>query len=114
MNVNYAYENFNNKLIHIVDKHAPLKERKILPKQIPYMNKTLKSAVYKKKMLYNKFQKFNTTKNWEAYRLQRNLVTKLKKQSVNNYFIERCTGGPKSKDFWPTVKPFLSNKGCTN
>ena len=112
--VNAAYDNFNNKFIQTANKHAPFKERKILPKQIPYMNKTLKSAVYKKKMLYNKFQKMNTKKNWEAYRRQRNLVTKLKKQSVNNYFIERCTGGPKSKDFWPTVKPFLTNKGCTN
>ena len=27
------------------------------------------------------------------------------------YFLERCTGGPKSKDFWPTIKPFLSVKG---
>ena len=66
-------------------------------------------------MLYNKFQKINNKKNWDAYRVQRNYVTKLKKQSINNnYFKERCTGGPKSKDFWPTVKPFMTNKGYTN
>jgi hypothetical protein len=47
----------------------------------------------------------------EAYRKQRNVVTKLKNKSVNNYFIERCAGGPKCKDFWPTVKHFLTNKG---
>ena len=28
-----------------------------------------------------------------------------------NYFYERCIGGPKSSEFWPTIKPFLSNKG---
>ena len=49
--------------------------------------------------------------NWERYRKQRNLTSKLKRQSVRSYFYERCPGGPKSKDFWPTVKPFLSNKG---
>ena len=27
------------------------------------------------------------------------------------YFYKRCTGGPKSKDFWLTIKPFLSKKG---
>ena len=27
------------------------------------------------------------------------------------YFYERCAGGPKSKDFWHTIKPFLSKKG---
>ena len=64
------------------------------------------------RMFYNKFQTINSKKNWEAYRQQRNYVTKLKKQSINNYFIERCTGGNRCKDFWPTVKPFLTNKGC--
>jgi hypothetical protein len=53
-------------------------------------------------------------KNWEAYRRQRNYVTKLKSKSINTYFIERCAGGPKSKDFWPTVKSFLTNKGNVN
>lgn len=24
--------------------------------------------------------------------------------------MDRCGGGPKSKDFWPTIKPFLSSK----
>jgi hypothetical protein len=33
---------------------------------------------------------------------------------MNTYFIERCAGGPKSKDFWPTAKPFLTNKGIVN
>lgn len=98
----------------VADKHAPFKERKILPKQVPYMNSELKRAIYRKKMLYNKFQKYNNSKNWEAYRRQRNYVTKLKSKSINTYFIERCAGGPKSKDFWPTVKPFLTNKGNVN
>ena len=62
-------------------------------------------------MLFNKFQQVNSSKNWEAYRKQRNIVTKVKNKSVNNYFIERCASGPKSRDFWPRVKPFLTNKG---
>jgi hypothetical protein len=59
------------------------------------MNKALRSAVYKKRMYFNKFQNVNSRKNVEAYRKQRNYVTKLKKQSINNYFIERCTEDPK-------------------
>jgi lipopolysaccharide/colanic/teichoic acid biosynthesis glycosyltransferase len=65
----------------------------------PFMNKTLRSAVYKKRMTHNKFLKDKGNKNWEAYRKQRNLVTKLKKQSIRTYFYERCVGGPKSTDF---------------
>ena len=33
---------------------------------------------------------------------------------MNKYFRDRCSDGPKSgKEFWRTVKPFLSNKGHT-
>jgi hypothetical protein len=38
------------------------------------------------------------------------ISNKIKKQSIKTYFYERCLGGPKSSDFWPTIKPFLSNK----
>ena len=38
-------------------------------------------------------------------------MTKLKKTSIKTYFFERTTGGPKSSTFYPTIKPFLSNKG---
>jgi hypothetical protein len=38
------------------------------------------------------------------------LIKKKQKQSIKTYFYERCLGGPKSSDFWPTIKPFLSNK----
>ena len=48
------------------------------------MNSELKRAIYRKKMHYNKFQKYNNnSKNWEADRRQRNYVTKLRSQSIN-------------------------------
>ena len=75
------------------------------------MNGELWRAVYKKHMLFNKYKKCRTSLNWDNYRKQRNLVTKPKKQSMRVYFYERCAGGPKSKDFWSTIKPFLSKKG---
>jgi hypothetical protein len=86
-------------------------ERKSISQPAPFMNKTLRNAVYKKRMTHNEFLKDKSNKNWEAYRKQRNLVTKLKKQSIRTYFYERCVGGPKSTDFYPTIKPFLTNKG---
>ena len=62
-------------------------------------------------MLFNKYKNFKTSSNWEKYRKQINAVTKLKKQSMRCYLYESCAGGPKSKDFWPTIEPFLSKKG---
>ena len=89
-----------------------MKKKKPVDKPVPFMNKNLKRAIYKKRMSFNKYNRCKNKQNWEIYIKQRNLVNKIKKnQSIRNYFIERCTGGTKSKHFWPTIKPFLTNKG---
>ena len=62
-------------------------------------------------MLCNKYLHLRSKKHQETYRQQRNFVNKLRRQSIRNYFVERCTGGPKQKDFQPTIEPFLRNKG---
>ena len=98
-------------LADVIDEHAPIKEHVFKVKRPAFMNGELRRAIYKKRMCFNKYQKHKTPQNWELYRKQRNLVTKLKKISMRHYFYERCAGGPKSKDFWPTIKPFLSKRG---
>ena len=98
-------------LTDVINEHAPIKERVTKARKPAYMNGNLRRAVFKKRMLFNKYNKCRTSANWELYRKQRNHVTKLKKASMRVYFYERCAGGPKSKDFWPTIKPFLSKKG---
>jgi hypothetical protein len=65
------------------------------------MNQELRHS--RKKMLFNKYNKIRSRDNWEKYRTQRNLVNKIKRKSTREYFIERCVGGPKQKDFWPTA-----------
>ena len=62
-------------------------------------------------MLFNKYERNKTPKTWENFRRQRNLVTSLRRRSLNKYFIDRCTGGCKSETFWSTVKTFVTNKG---
>ena len=111
----FLYNDFETKVSHVIDHHAPLKYRYPRKNYVPYTNRELRKAIYNKQMLRSKFEKYKTNKTWEAYRKQRNLVTKLKRKSVNTYFQERFAGGQKSKHlFYSTVKTFLSKKstGC--
>ena len=94
-----------------VEKHAPMKQRYERKNTCPFMNKELRKAIYRKHMLYNKYLKNKCNNTWEKYRVQRNLVNKLKKKSESIYFSERCVGGSKTADFWTTIKPFFSKKG---
>ena len=63
-------------------------------------------------MLRRKFDKYPNDKNWEIYRKQRNYVTKLRRHSIKQYFELNCNCANNStpKNFWNTIKPFMSNK----
>ena len=76
------------------------------------MNSELRGTIYRKHMFYSQYTKNRNIKTWEKFRKQRNLVTKLKKNSMKSYFLERCTGGAaKNVNFWKTVKKtFFSKK----
>ena len=89
--VNNVYNTFENDFLDIINRHAPMKTVYKKKDQLPYMNRELRKAIYSKKMHHNKYQKNKNSKNWELYRKSRNLVNKLKKKSLNDYFIERCT-----------------------
>ena len=97
-------------LTEVINKHAPMKKKKIKKESPPFMNGDLRKSIYKKKQLRNAYFKCRTNENWNAYKYQRNLVTNLKRKSMQIYFEERCSEGPKSRHFWPTIKPFLSSK----
>ena len=94
-----ASTKLSDTIIKCFDKHAPIKTKKMPVHPAPYMNSKLRKAIFQKRMQHNKFQKCRTSRNWENYRKARNLVTKIKKQSIQNYFLDRCTGGCKDKDF---------------
>jgi hypothetical protein len=97
----------NQEFLSVLDKHEPIKTRKLKNKPLPCMNSELRSAMHKKHMLYSHLTKNKNVKTWDKYRRQRNLATKLKKKSMKNYFLERCTGGCKNSNFWSTMKPFF-------
>ena len=44
------------------------------------------------------------------YVMWRNRVVKLHKNFIRNYFTHRCNGNVGSKNFYKTIKPFLSTK----
>ena len=100
-------------LRQVVDEHAPLKEKVPKPNSPPYMNSRYRKIIYKTRQARNSYNKNRTRENWKNFTILRNLKTKVKREFISMYFLERCGGGPKSKDFWPTIKPFLSQKSTT-
>ena len=83
----------------ILNHPAPLKQKQVTGNHTPFMNKDLNKAIMSKSISYKR------TKN------QRNSLTKKAKR---DFFKEATKDGiMTSKKVWHTVKPFLTNNGCS-
>jgi hypothetical protein len=113
LNIDDQLYKYISHLKTIVDKHAPIKTRYIKSHQVPYMNDRLRKAVNVKGMLFRKYRKNPSNATWEAYRVQRNFVSNIKRQSVKDYFNRKCEQNDKNaKSFWESIKPFFNNKAA--
>ena len=91
--VDDAYWMCSTLLQEIVDEHAPIKQKTIKGNHLPYMNGELRRAINVKRMLKRKFTKCNSNMNWDKYRKQRNIVTKLLKKSLQQYMKKKMQRG---------------------
>ena len=95
-NINIWFDFFISHLSGIIDKHAPMKYKKIRQNNVPYMNRELRRLNYQRNMLRNIKNKHPCPENFERYRILRNKCVKAKLKSQRQYFAERCDGGPKN------------------
>ena len=105
---------FNSLLTNIINEHAPIKSKVLKRTQVPYMNSKLRKAINVKNMLWRKYNKIRSRINWERYRTHRNYVSKLRKQSMNSYLVNKCNGPTTGREFWNTVKPLISTKNMSS
>ena len=112
--MNDQYWAYSHLLTNVLDEHAPLKTKTIKKNQVPYMNGDLRREMFYRNNLKNKFFKHRSDTNWNNYRKQRNKVVGLKRYAIKKYFINKCCNDANGKNFWQTVKPFMSSKrSCT-
>ena len=84
------YDNFETIFISVLDRHAPMKSKIVRGNEKLYMNRKLKKAIMKRSRLWNKFLKSKSSSDYQTYRVQRNLVTKLNKKSKLDLFNSAC------------------------
>ena len=106
---NYAY--FEKTYLDVLDKHAPMKKKRIRANQVPYMTKALRKAIMTRSMLENRFHKYKTDDSQRAFKRQRNYCNRLYKKERKKYYYSL---DPKfvtdNRQFWRNMKPFFSDK----
>ena len=107
-----SYENLEAIISYELDKFAPRKTVVLRGNNKPHCDKQLRKAIMMRSRLKNRANKTRNPADIKNYKVQRNLVTKLNKNSKKMYFkgLESKTN---SKPFWEKCKPYFSNSGTS-
>ena len=114
-NPSEAYDLLTNKFARLVEKHAPLKSKKIRGNQAPFMNKIYSKAIMNKSKMRNKYNKWKSRENYLNYQKSKSHCKKIGYSAKREHLKKATENGiMTSKIFWDTVKPILTNKGGTS
>ena len=79
----------------------------------PFISKEMRKAIYARSRLKNKFYKNSSEENEIKCKRQPNLSVSLRRKAIKQYFSNITSKGIViNKEFWKTIRPFLTSKGC--
>ena len=100
-------------LEELLDKFAPLKEKKIRFNNSIFMTKSLRKGIMLRSQLKRKFHNNKTEENSKKYKQQINYCVKLLRKTKMEYFQNMNVNKVNKNDnkmFWKTVKTRFSSK----
>ena len=104
------YEQFENKFLEILNKHAPLKKKTLRANDAAYMTKCLRKAMMKRSELATKYNKSRSLEDYKGFKKHKNYVNKLYKKERNKYFNNLSKNDIQDvKKFWKLWKPLISD-----
>ena len=103
---------FRKKLfLEVVDKHAPLKHKKIRTKKIPWIASPIKEFINTRDKLKRKAIITNLECDWENYKRIRNRVNIELKNAKKEYYSTRIADdGNNPKKAWKTINNLFGRK----
>ena len=80
-NWNEPYEKLSEIFVHILNHHAPLKEKQIKGNHTPFMDKELSKAIMEKSKTRNKYLKWPSRENYVSYKKSKNKCNSFTKKA---------------------------------
>ena len=106
-----AYDCFEKTLLSILDKHAPVRKKRIKKKESPWINNDVLLLIRQRNDQKKKAKQTGDSEDWKRYRELRNKVTACIRQAKKNYITRSIneTNG-KSGDIWKSLKCLMPQK----
>ena len=114
---NYSYNIFLKRFVKIYDQALPERKMEIKQKNMssPCISKGLRKSSKRKQHLYEKCFKKRSDKNYETYKIYKNLFGKLKKQSKKLYFQNKLTQYENNiTNTWNAMKAVVGKRKICN
>ena len=108
-------KNVTDHIFQLSSECIPYKIASVRPSETPWMHNELRKLMRKRKRAYDKAKRTQLQQHWDQYKRLRNDTTKLLRSSKKNYFdnlANKLTSSHNlsSKDWWKTLKSFLSTQ----
>ena len=96
----------------VVDRHCPIKKKRIRGNEQPFMDKDLSKAIKDRSRIRNKYNKWKSRENYIAYQNIKKTCKFLTNRAKQNHFdnVLKNNNIMTNKDFWKLVRPALSEK----
>ena len=117
----FVYDDINDIWSHwyklykdTIDKHVHILKKRVRVKQLPWINAQIKKGIRRRNKLYKIYRCNRSGETWSNYRVQRNLVTKLKQISIKCFCMDCAANATMRGRFWKWLKPLLLCSGPDN
>ena len=105
---------FKNIFLKVLNKHAPIKTKRLRGNHSPFVTKDLRKAIMLRSKLRNQYLKCKSEEARARFKIQRNFCVTLLRKARRNYYENVELGRVNdSKKFWNAVKPVFGNKVTT-
>ena len=109
--VDKAYELWSVKFNAVLNKHAPIKKRRVKQKDTPWMNSEIMHKMRERDKMKVEAKKSDSETQWNAYRKLRNKVTSMIRLAKRMYVLKSVRDNQNNPSaMWKSLRCILPNK----
>ena len=107
---NDSWSVWKNTFLNIVNRHAPLKKRRVSSKRLPWITKDLITKKRQKAFLKKKAVLSGLEADWTIYKSAKNSYNRLVKCTIRQYYQDKLQTDTKDpKKMWKTINELMNN-----
>lgn len=108
---NNSWKIWKQMFLEILDKHAPLQQKKIKSKKAPWITRDIRTLLYERDDLKRKAILSKSEHDWSKYKKHRNKANIMLKNAKKEYYSNKIAKQKlKLKEAWNTINSLLGKK----